>query len=71
MQFTHVTVRVTVNEENRAWGDPNGTEDISFSVPSELFDATKIAKLFPSLLKVAQERFNLNREKFELENEGE
>ena len=71
MQFAHINIRVTINEEDRNWGEPQGEEHLSFSVPTELFDATKIAKLFPSLLKVAQERFNLNREKFELENEGE
>ena len=71
MQFTHITVRVAINEENRYWADPNGTEEISFSVPSELFDPTKIAKLFPSIIKIAEERFKLEKEKAELEVEGE
>jgi hypothetical protein len=71
MQFTHITVSVTINEEDRAWGNPNGSESLSFSVPSELFDATKISKLFPSIIKVAEERFKLEKQKYELENEGE
>ena len=69
MQFTHIDIRVTINEENRSWGDPNGTENISFSVPSELFDATKISKLFPSIIKIAEERFKLDKEKAELDIE--
>ena len=69
MQFTHIVIQVTVNEENRSWADPNGNERLDFSVPSELFDATKISKLLPAMLKVAEERFKLNQEKAELEME--
>jgi hypothetical protein len=71
MQFTHITINVTINEEDRAWGNPNGSESLSFSVPSDLFDATKISKLFPSIIKIAEERFMLDKQKAELEVEGE
>ena len=71
MQFTHITIQVAINDEDRRWGSPSGEERLDFSVPSELFDAAKISKLFPSLIKIAEERFKLEQEKAELEVEGE
>ena len=69
MQFVHVDISVTVNEEARSWGDPHGRETISFSVPADLFDSKKISNIFPQLVKVAESKFELAQAEEKLESE--
>lgn len=71
MKFLHVQVQVRINEDTYSYRDPHGSEDISFSVPAELFDAKKIANIFPQLISVAESKFELRKAEAELQPEGE
>lgn len=71
MQFTHIDIQVTINEENRSWAHPSANETISFSIPSSLFDEKKLSTIIPAVVKVAEEKFILEKQKAELDKLSE
>lgn len=71
MNFLHVDVTVRINGEAYAYRDPQGSENISFSVPIELFDSKKIANIFPQLISVAESKYELRKAEAEMQPEEE
>ena len=69
MKFLHVEVRVRVNGDEYSYRDPQGMEDISFSVPVDLFDAKKISNIFPQMIAVADGKFELAKAEQEMNSE--
>ena len=71
MNFLHVDVTVRVNGEEYSYREPQGVENVSFSVPIDLFDSKKIANIFPQLISVAEGKYELRKAEAELQPEGE
>lgn len=71
MNFVHIDITVRVNGGEYSYQDPQGAENISFSVPMELFDPKKIGNIFPQLISVAESKYELRKAEAELQEGGE
>jgi hypothetical protein len=67
MKFLHIHIEVSVNEEPYSYREPYGSENVSFSVPVELFDAKKISNIFPQLISVADGKLEIKKSEEEMQ----
>ena len=57
-KFLHISITVSLNNDTRyRWSDPYTEEEVNFTIPVDLYDATKFGKLIANTLSELEDRF--------------